>query len=203
MAPGNGASFIVPILQQAIMSKNNLRQITFAWIFRQPEQLDWFKEQLLSASAQARRRNIKINVHAFITGSASDGFKTPSENNSLLEQPSQQDLSSDEKSIKKGTSATLSIKKGDFGSVRENSVSSSSSLNTQPAINIEYGRPEVDPLVRPVVEEAWGETGILACGGTHFTGQLRNYVARLSDERGVHKGTGAQGIFLFCESYGW
>jgi hypothetical protein len=48
-----------------------------------------------------------------------------------------------------------------------------------------------------------GETGILACGGSRFTADLRNYVARTSDERAVHKGTGAQGLYLFCETYGW
>ena len=71
------------------------------------------------------------------------------------------------------------------------------------SIKLGYGRPELDPLIRPLVEEAWGETGILACGGAEFMRSTRNYVAQLSDERAVHKGTGAQGLYLFCETYGW
>jgi hypothetical protein len=212
VATGNGASFTVPIFQQAVMSNNNVRQISFVWIFRHAEQLDWFKEQLLSAWTTAAKRNVKVSIHAFITGSARDRLQTPSESNSLLEQRSNPDGSSEEKSgnglrssIEKTGSIDLSIKKGGADNVRENSVSSSDSslLSDQPTITINYGRPEPDSLVRPIVEEAWGETGIIACGGSHFTGQMRNCVASLSDERGVHKGTGAQGIYLFCETYGW
>ncbi|ETI23898.1 hypothetical protein G647_05705 [Cladophialophora carrionii CBS 160.54] len=212
VAAGNGASFTLPMFQHAVMKNNNVRRISFVWIFRQPEQLDWFKEQLLSALTLARQRSIKVNIHAFITGSARDSVQTPSERNSLLGQRSNPDPSRDEKSangllssVEKSESIDLSIKKGDAGIVRENSVSSASSslMSEQPMISINYGRPDPDSLIRPIVEEAWGETGIIACGGSHFTGQMRNCVASLSDERGVHKGTGAQGIYLFCETYGW
>jgi hypothetical protein len=66
------------------------------------------------------------------------------------------------------------------------------------------GRPKsLDDLIRPPVEESDGETSIVACGSGNFLAQLRNYTAALSDERAVHKGTGAQRIFLFTENYGW
>lgn len=66
------------------------------------------------------------------------------------------------------------------------------------------GRPKsLDDLIRPTVEESDGETSIVACGSVKLLAQLRNYTAVLSDERAVHKGTGAQGIFLFTENYGW
>jgi hypothetical protein len=61
----------------------------------------------------------------------------------------------------------------------------------------------LDDLIRPTVEESDGETAIVGCGGASFLARLRNYTAALSDERAVHKGTGAQGIFLFTENYGW
>ncbi|EXJ62239.1 hypothetical protein A1O7_02672 [Cladophialophora yegresii CBS 114405] len=208
VAAGNGASFTFPMFQQAVRTNNHLRQISFVWIFRQAEQLDWFKEQLLSAWTTARKRNVRVNIHAFITGSAPDSVQTPSEGRPLIEQRSHADPSRGEKpgdGLPPSTEKNESIKKGDTGIVRETSVSSSASslISEQPTIAINYGRPDPDSLVRPMVEEAWGETGIIACGGCHFTGQMRNCVARLSDERGVHKGTGAQGIYLFCETYGW
>ena len=66
------------------------------------------------------------------------------------------------------------------------------------------GRPaSLDDLIRPTVEESDGETAIVGCGVGSFLAELRNYTAALSDERAVHKGTGAQGIFLFSENYGW
>jgi hypothetical protein len=58
-------------------------------------------------------------------------------------------------------------------------------------------------MIRPPVEAALGETAVVTCGGAEITAQARTFVARLSDERAVHKGTGAQGIYLFTESYGW
>ncbi|KIW81583.1 hypothetical protein Z517_04609 [Fonsecaea pedrosoi CBS 271.37] len=208
-ATGNGVSFTIPIFRQAVLTSNNVRQISFIWIFRQAEQLDWFKEELLSAWVAARRRNIKINIYAFITGHGQLRSVSPSECNALFEPRSDSNHSVPEKLLDNNLdtadipdNAKLSMQK-EIGSVREDSVSSSSSVNEQPKIQVAYGRPDFDLLIHPVVEEAWGETGILACGGIQFSGQLRNYVAKLSDERAVHKGTGAQGIYLFSETYGW
>jgi hypothetical protein len=76
--------------------------------------------------------------------------------------------------------------------------------NEKPSFVVYSGRPySLDDLVRPTVEESDGETAIIGCGSGSFLAQLRNYTAALSDERAVHKGTGAQGIFLFVENYGW
>jgi NAD(P)H-flavin reductase len=76
--------------------------------------------------------------------------------------------------------------------------------NEKPSFVVYSGRPHsLDDLVRPTVEESDGETAIIGCGSGSFLAQLRNYTAALSDERAVHKGTGAQGIFLFVENYGW
>lgn len=62
-------------------------------------------------------------------------------------------------------------------------------------------RPDIDALIREPVEQAWGETAVVVCGGRELVAQTRNTVSRLSDERAVHKGTGAQGIFLHVEEY--
>ncbi len=210
VASGNGASFTLPIFQQAVLTNNNLRQVSFVWIYRQAEQLDWFKEQLSSASSIARKRNIKVNIQVFVTGSAPSRPRSPAGSDSLIKTPSDTESTEEEKlghgsvgSTEKEDLLKVKVEKQRDEIVRENSISSSSMTSDQPSINIGHGRPQLDPLIRPIVEDAWGETGILACGGSQFTGQMRNYVAKLSDERGVHKGTGAQGIYLFCETYGW
>lgn len=73
-----------------------------------------------------------------------------------------------------------------------------------PLFTYALGRPlSFDPLIRPAVEAAKGETVIVACGGKAMMASVRTYVATLSDERAAHKGTGAQGIYLWTESYGW
>jgi NAD(P)H-flavin reductase len=70
-------------------------------------------------------------------------------------------------------------------------------------IELEARRPMLDAAVRRAVEAAAGETAVVVCGGAQLSGAVRNAVARLSDERAVHKGTGAQGIFLWVEEFGF
>lgn len=62
-------------------------------------------------------------------------------------------------------------------------------------------RPDVEDFIRRPVEATGGETQVTVCGGKSLVACVRNRVAALSDERGVHKGTGAQGIALFTEHY--
>ncbi|GJD05350.1 ferric reductase like transmembrane component [Colletotrichum higginsianum] len=64
-----------------------------------------------------------------------------------------------------------------------------------------YSRPDLEELIRGPVEASGGETSVVVCGGPSLTSSVRNCVAALSDERAVHKGTGAQGIHLFVEEY--
>ena len=64
------------------------------------------------------------------------------------------------------------------------------------------GRPDLAECIRVPVEAAQGESCIAVCGGRSLAGYVRNAVARLSDERAVHKGTGAQGICLHVEEFG-
>ncbi|KOS22226.1 Ferric/cupric reductase transmembrane component 7 [Escovopsis weberi] len=62
-------------------------------------------------------------------------------------------------------------------------------------------RPDLEALIRDPVEHARGETAVVVCGGPEVVARTRNRVSALSDERAVHKGTGAQGIYLHVEEY--
>ncbi len=62
-------------------------------------------------------------------------------------------------------------------------------------------RPDIEAFIRGPVEETGGETSVVVCGGPSLVARVRNCVAALSDERAVHKGTGAQGIHLHVEEY--
>jgi hypothetical protein len=64
-----------------------------------------------------------------------------------------------------------------------------------------YGRPEIGQFLRKPIEMTGGETAVTVCGGKSLVAKVRNSVAGLSDERAVHKGTGANGIFLHVEEY--
>lgn len=76
-------------------------------------------------------------------------------------------------------------------------------LAVHPSIAILAGRPEIRNLVRRSLEQAWGESAVVACGPLSLVADVKHHVVALSDERAVHKGTGAQGIYLHTESFGW
>ncbi|KAG8528716.1 uncharacterized protein KY384_006403 [Bacidia gigantensis] len=63
------------------------------------------------------------------------------------------------------------------------------------------GRPYPKILVRTMLEKARGESAVVVCGPQGLNDDVRNAVVALSDERAVHKGTGAQGIYFWAEGF--
>ncbi|KAL8953033.1 MAG: hypothetical protein Q9222_001083 [Ikaeria aurantiellina] len=63
------------------------------------------------------------------------------------------------------------------------------------------GRPHPRSLIRKMLEQASGESAVVACGSRGLADDVRQSVVTLSDERAVHKGSGAQGIYLHIESF--
>ncbi|KAJ5092507.1 hypothetical protein NUU61_007377 [Penicillium alfredii] len=64
-------------------------------------------------------------------------------------------------------------------------------------------RPHPRTIIRNVLEKAEGESAVVVCGPRGLADDVRRSVVSLSDERAVHKGTGAQGIYLHVENFGW
>jgi hypothetical protein len=63
-------------------------------------------------------------------------------------------------------------------------------------INYQGGRPDVYNLLLASIMRATGESGVCVCGPIGLTTSIRAAVTMISDDRAVHKGTGAQGIYL-------
>ncbi|OJD25893.1 hypothetical protein ACJ73_02730 [Blastomyces percursus] len=74
-------------------------------------------------------------------------------------------------------------------------------LVLDPRVRILSGRPDSHGIIREVLEVAEGESGIVVCGPRGLNSDVRGSVVSLSDERAVHKGTGAQGLYLHVESF--
>ncbi|KAK5003294.1 hypothetical protein LTR28_010344 [Elasticomyces elasticus] len=70
-----------------------------------------------------------------------------------------------------------------------------------PRIKFSSGRPDFVEYVRTPVEQTGGETMVTVCAGKAVVAAVANCVVRLSDERAVHKGSGAQGIYLYTEGF--
>jgi predicted ferric reductase len=65
------------------------------------------------------------------------------------------------------------------------------------------GRPKPRSIIRKALERAEGESAVAVCGPSGLSDDVRRSAVYLSDERAVHKGTGAQGIYLHVEKFGW
>lgn len=70
-----------------------------------------------------------------------------------------------------------------------------------PCAKFHSGRPEVETLLMDLLNSAGGESAVAVCGPVGMTSMVRNTVVKLSDERAIHKGTGAQGCYLHVESF--
>jgi predicted ferric reductase len=81
------------------------------------------------------------------------------------------------------------------------SGSSTKKLLLHPEIALFAGRPTPRNIIRKSLEQALGESAVVCCGPQGLVDGVRSAVVRLSDERAVHKGTGAQGIYVHCESF--
>jgi len=72
-----------------------------------------------------------------------------------------------------------------------------------PSITVLAGRPNPRNIIRKTLEQALGESAVVVCGPRGLVDDVRRSVVGLSDERAVHKGTGAQGIYLHTEAFGY
>lgn len=70
-----------------------------------------------------------------------------------------------------------------------------------PQLRILTGRPDSRNIIRATLERARGESGIVVCGPRGLKDDVQRSVTALSDERAVHKGTGAQGIYFHSEGF--
>jgi NAD(P)H-flavin reductase len=72
-----------------------------------------------------------------------------------------------------------------------------------PSITIYTGRPKTRDIIRRSLEQALGEAAVVVCGPQGLVTDVMRDVCALSDERAVHKGTGAQGVYLHTESFSY
>ncbi|KAK7549290.1 ferric-chelate reductase [Phyllosticta citricarpa] len=82
-------------------------------------------------------------------------------------------------------------------------ANNANATSLHPSIHVLAGRPHLRCVTRKCLEQALGETAVVACGPIGLVDDCRDSVVRLSDERAVHKGTGAQGIWFHGERFGW
>ena len=107
--------------------------------------------------------------------------------------------------------SSSSVRDSGTSSLSDSSIESSSPLQSlekpssqstiHPSIAVFTGRPQPKQLIRKFLEQALGESGVVVCGPQGLSDNVRQSVVALSDERAIHKGTGAQGVYLHVEGF--
>ncbi|KAI1828282.1 hypothetical protein F4861DRAFT_535244 [Xylaria intraflava] len=195
ISASTGASYTLPILESLLESKGTkcTKRIDFLLATRQGEEAAFYQERLLEAIDKAKSVGIDLRVHIAITGGGQL---------EILES-ADQDISTTSGTYKE----KMLVKDGEIDTIEPTSISRSTPRKRLSQNSLDSHmfhsttRPDVSSFIREAVEATGGETGVAVCGGQSLVARVRTSVAKLSDERAVHKGTGAQGIYLHVEEY--
>ena len=221
VAASTGASFILPIVESILDDPCCVRRIDFLLLLRHKEHGTPYIERLRHALTRSPSSNVSLRVEIAFTGTHLQGQdidKLGSPREQLLNprlskgsldaaqgsrSPSTHILSSGTGSIAESAHNTLDSEKGlgALPAAHEPQVREPDMSDVEASIQYTDGRPNLGDFIRSPVEETGGETSVAVCGGQRLVATIRNCVASLSDERAVHKGTGAQGIHLHAEQY--
>ena len=188
-----GATFTLPLFQHIAASRGCAKNVIFCWVCREPNQVAWFQTQLISASEEISANGATVSIQVAVT----DGSKQLCGCCCAPSPPDEKKLSP----------TVTAISDPEAPSPRSSVAEASEclcALRSCGCASVSCGaRPSLESVILPAVEHARGETAVISCGNKTLTADVRSYVTKLSDERAVHKGTGAQGIYLWMEEYGW
>ncbi|KAK4544571.1 hypothetical protein LTR36_004143 [Oleoguttula mirabilis] len=202
VACGSGASFTTPLLEEIVSKQGCVRQVTLHWIMRSEEHFEWFSERLTSLVEIARRSRMVLQVVVHVTRSAIHSSQVPPTGCVRSAKDDTLVVAVHPESDGGSTASSLAAVEDEKTPLSREQRNHRGHQHTS-MVMARGSRPTVEAMVRPSVETALGETAVVVCGGLAITAQARTFVASFSNERAVHKGTGAQGIFLFTETYGW
>tara|TARA_R110002060_G_scaffold76732_1_gene87396 strand:- start:103 stop:1854 length:1752 start_codon:yes stop_codon:yes gene_type:complete len=230
ISASTGASYTLPILESLLASPSTIctQRIYFLLVVRERSHCQYYENRLSKALAQAEARGIHLDVEIAITGGASSLAESVNDKSAGIEDTrvdvkrESGDDDIEELNEKKGqpyilvktdSSSDSSFSKPSSRAAQAGKSCCSCSEDAGPCccagpsvapikeIVYTYVRPNIAEFIRKPVEITGGETSVAVCGGKSLVASVRNSVARLSDERAVHKGTGAQGIHLHVEEY--
>lgn len=206
ISASTGASFTLPILESVLSSGENstcTRRIDFLLAAKKGDEIDYYVQRLHEMIEKAATVGIELKVHIAVT----QGPPIPA----LVDNSPYTDEKTGDMSAASSSAVTTASNRRGFNQAGSGSmdIEKQASAGTRPgssASNDSHvhhlsSRPNIEAFIRDPVEAAGGETSVVVCGGKSLVARTRNCVAKLSDERAVHKGTGAQGIHLHVEEY--
>ena len=199
ISASTGASFTLPILESLLQARTTscVKRVEFLLTAKQGEEIDFYVSRLHELIERAREIGVELGVHIAVTQGAAlpQDARTKVQTVDVASASSSGSLLGNQTSEKAAGSQAVDVESA------PNPRKRSSHASTDSHVFYASVRPDVDAFIRGPVEATGGETSVVVCGGPSLVSRVRNSVAALSDERAVHKGTGAQGIHLFAEEY--
>lgn len=218
IAGGTGMTFTTAVLadiaRRAKTTRLPLRTVYFVWVVKQRSSLSWIAAELDAAATALRGAGIELESMAFVTGrDAQMSMTTSISVSSSGELPSSDDDDCKKMALEtvvrhRGTSKNTTAAEDDEICTLDSAAAMATTANEKlpliaqqgPWDRVARGRPDTDALLWDGLCAAQGESAIAVCGPLGLVTEVRATVVRLSDERAVHKGTGAQGIYLHVEN---
>ena len=221
ISASTGASFTLPILESVLNDLCCVRRIDCLLLVRHRSHIDGYLSRLLAAASHPRSSELSLQIKIAVTGEQGGPIGeddasmelTSLATSSSSEAPSKTWLKSQATTTERSSSSSRNViaepnkdyligpEEQDIGDTI-NRGSRSNYIEKADRLHYTFGRPNLANTIREPVEASAGETSVLVCGGKSLTSTVRNCLASLSDERAVHKGTGAQGIHLHVEEFG-
>ncbi|OJJ46062.1 hypothetical protein ASPZODRAFT_2049685 [Penicilliopsis zonata CBS 506.65] len=186
VAGGTGVTFTLSVLLSLAARAQTtptlpLRNVQFVWIVKDRASLSWIRQELLDVLPAFENAGITLEIKAFLTCDSPD--------------------SAGKSTCTCAGDCGCCIAEKDSNVMQKDPNSASSSIEVVPPWSeINYQRPEIDSLLWDGLCAAQGESAIAVAGPRRLSAAVRRTVVQISDERAVHKGTGAQGIYLHVEN---
>ena len=217
ISASTGASFTLPILETVLKDPHCVKRVDCLLLVRHRSHISGYVAQLEAAASRATSSEVSLRIEVAITGKEADPVSKVGAGMELESLSSSDSFDAAARTVVQShmkahyrSTPSMEISVVDSQSKGEEhslGVVVSGGQHDSPAMNggvLQYtsGRPSLAKFIQDPVEDSAGETSVVVCGGKSLTSTVRNFVARLSDDRAVHKGTGAQGIHLHVEEFG-
>ncbi|KAK5702691.1 ferric-chelate reductase Frp1 [Elasticomyces elasticus] len=222
IAGSTGITFTLAILQNLAERAANcgkrlpVRKVKFVWCVKQHDRAKWVNNELVAAVEKLSRAGIETSVLIYATcdesltesnaevklcGCNCDKSQGPC----CCTAPGDDDTASEEgstKAVAQAASPTqISEKDPDSAIISVSRKEIVVKRPWLPCADFCSGRPMLRQTLTELLDGADGESGVAVCGPIGMGAEVRRAVVGLSDERAIHKGSGAQGCYLHVESF--
>ncbi|KAK3112317.1 ferric-chelate reductase Frp1 [Teratosphaeriaceae sp. CCFEE 6253] len=206
-----------------------VRRVRFLWCVKEHDHARWISSELTAAVEKLRQAGIEVEVmiHATCDAALTEPNAEPKMCGCECDKslgpcccavPPEEDETEIEARVATEKSAADAVRGPTIVSTTSRSpppslrpISRSSRTGNEertamqrpwlPSAAFYSGRPALRATLLDLLEGADGESGVAVCGPRGMAAEVRRLVVRLSDERAIHKGTGAQGVYLHVESF--